>query len=322
MSQAEMWRQACTQAERPVETEAEIGVMPLLLLLSMGFSKKFIPVFPWEGKSKTRMNFVANSVGAKDPQRWPRSLQHQQGRDFLPTAPREPPANPRTSRFQDRDDVRVSCSVLSDSLRPRGLRPARLLCPWDSPGQSAAAGRPSLSRASSPPRDGTHVSSLGRWVLYRRSLQGSPLGRYVCCFSPSAGLCPRSPSSLLPSQSGRRGRHRDRPRVVPAAHRVHWAPVSFPLDISRICPLASRGFGPVFLSPGPWQRLLLSPLRLRHPSPPSPAAGAYFQHSDPVVPLELKSPPWCPGRPLPVRTPVTVSNCVSTNYSSQDPVSR
>ena len=53
MSQAEMWRQACTQAEQPVETEAEIGVMPLLLLLSMGLSKKFIPVFPWEGKSKT-----------------------------------------------------------------------------------------------------------------------------------------------------------------------------------------------------------------------------------------------------------------------------
>ena len=30
------------------------------------------------------------------------------------------------------------CSVVSDSLWPRGLWPARLLCPWDSPGKSTA----------------------------------------------------------------------------------------------------------------------------------------------------------------------------------------
>ena len=29
--------------------------------------------------------------------------------------------------------VCVSHSVMSDSLRPHGLQPARLLCPWDSP---------------------------------------------------------------------------------------------------------------------------------------------------------------------------------------------
>ena len=27
----------------------------------------------------------------------------------------------------------LSCSVVSDSLQPHGLPPARLLCPWDSP---------------------------------------------------------------------------------------------------------------------------------------------------------------------------------------------
>ena len=32
--------------------------------------------------------------------------------------------------------VCVSHSVVSDSLRPHELQPARLLCPWDSPGQS------------------------------------------------------------------------------------------------------------------------------------------------------------------------------------------
>ena len=30
-------------------------------------------------------------------------------------------------------------SVVSDSLRPRGLHPTRLLCPWDSPGKNTAA---------------------------------------------------------------------------------------------------------------------------------------------------------------------------------------
>ena len=29
----------------------------------------------------------------------------------------------------------LSCSVVSDSLRPHGLKPARLFCPWDFPGK-------------------------------------------------------------------------------------------------------------------------------------------------------------------------------------------
>ena len=32
--------------------------------------------------------------------------------------------------------IRVSLSVMSDSLRPCGLQPTRLLCPWDSPRKS------------------------------------------------------------------------------------------------------------------------------------------------------------------------------------------
>ena len=32
------------------------------------------------------------------------------------------------------------CSVVSDSLRPHGLQPARLLCPWDSPGKNTGVG--------------------------------------------------------------------------------------------------------------------------------------------------------------------------------------
>ena len=34
----------------------------------------------------------------------------------------------------------LSRFVLSDSLRPCGLRPSRLLCPWDSPGKNSGVG--------------------------------------------------------------------------------------------------------------------------------------------------------------------------------------
>ena len=49
----------------------------------------------------------------------------------------------------------VSCSAVSNSLRPHGLYPARLFCPWNSPGENTWVGRCSLlqgifSRRSSP----------------------------------------------------------------------------------------------------------------------------------------------------------------------------
>ena len=40
--------------------------------------------------------------------------------------------------------VCISCSVVSDSLWPQGLQPARLLCPWDSPGKITGMCCPSL----------------------------------------------------------------------------------------------------------------------------------------------------------------------------------
>ena len=59
------------------------------------------------------------------------------------------------------------CSVASDSLRPRGLEPTRLLCPWDSPWtrilEQVAI---SYSRGSSRPRDRTRISCIGRQILY------------------------------------------------------------------------------------------------------------------------------------------------------------
>ena len=34
----------------------------------------------------------------------------------------------------------VSCSVVSDSFRPCGLQPTRLLCPWNSPDRNTRVG--------------------------------------------------------------------------------------------------------------------------------------------------------------------------------------
>ena len=54
----------------------------------------------------------------------------------------------------------VSYSVMSNSLWPHGLLPARLLCPWDSPGKSTEWVAISFSKGSSLPRDWTPSPAL------------------------------------------------------------------------------------------------------------------------------------------------------------------
>ena len=66
----------------------------------------------------------------------------------------------------------LSHSVVSDSVRPYGLQPAGLLCPWDSPGENSEVVVVPSFQGSSRPRDQTLQISLasvfiGRWVLYR-----------------------------------------------------------------------------------------------------------------------------------------------------------
>ena len=52
-------------------------------------------------------------------------------------------------------------SDVADSLRPHGLGPTRLLCPWNFPGKSTGVGIfPSFSRGSSQPKDWTQVSHI------------------------------------------------------------------------------------------------------------------------------------------------------------------
>ena len=60
---------------------------------------------------------------------------------------------------------RVCCVVCLVSqpcltLRPRGLQPVRLLCPWGVPGKNTGVGCHALLQGSSQPRDGTQVSQI------------------------------------------------------------------------------------------------------------------------------------------------------------------
>ena len=68
----------------------------------------------------------------------------------------------------------LSCSVVSDPLRPRGLWPARLLCPRNSPGKNAEVGCQFLLQGIFP----TQGSNLGflhcRQILYQLSYEESP----------------------------------------------------------------------------------------------------------------------------------------------------
>ena len=63
------------------------------------------------------------------------------------------------------------CSVMSDSVWPHGLYPARLLCPWDSPGKDTGVGYRLLLQGIFPTQGSNPrrpcVLWTGRWILYR-----------------------------------------------------------------------------------------------------------------------------------------------------------
>ena len=87
----------------------------------------------------------------------------------------------------------ASCSVVSYSLQPHRLQPARLLCPWNSPGKNTGVGYHAFSRGSSRPRDQTWVSRIAsrRFTIWAtREAQNQ-----MQCHNPST-LCSRKP--LLP----------------------------------------------------------------------------------------------------------------------------
>ena len=62
-----------------------------------------------------------------------------------------------------------SCSVVSNSLQPRGL-----YSPWNSPGQNTRVGRHSLLQGIFPTQGSDPGLPHCKWILYQLSHQGSP----------------------------------------------------------------------------------------------------------------------------------------------------
>ena len=69
--------------------------------------------------------------------------------------------------------VCVSCSGMSDSLQPHGL-PARLFCPWNSPGKNTEVGNYSLLQGIFPTRGSNLCLLHCRRILHHLSHQGKP----------------------------------------------------------------------------------------------------------------------------------------------------
>ena len=65
------------------------------------------------------------------------------------------------------------CSVVSDSLKPRGRWPARLLCPWDSPGRNTGVGCHALLQGIFPTQGSNPGLPHCMWILYH-------LAGYLC----------------------------------------------------------------------------------------------------------------------------------------------
>ena len=70
------------------------------------------------------------------------------------------------------NDRKIHCSVVSDSLRPRGLQPTRLLRPWDSPGKNTGVGCHFLLQGIFPIQGLNLGLPHCRQTLYHLSHQG------------------------------------------------------------------------------------------------------------------------------------------------------
>ena len=67
-------------------------------------------------------------------------------------------------------------SVMFNSLQTPGLKPTRLLCPWDFPGRILEWVAVSFSRGSFQPQHQTHISfisCIGERILYQLCHLGS-----------------------------------------------------------------------------------------------------------------------------------------------------
>ena len=89
--------------------------MLLLLLLLSHFSRFQLCATPWTAAHQAPL-----SLGFSRQEHWS--------------------GLPFPSPMHESEKLKRSRSVMSDSQRPHGLQPTRLLCPWDFPGKSTGVG--------------------------------------------------------------------------------------------------------------------------------------------------------------------------------------
>ena len=83
------------------------------------------------------------------------------------------------------------------TLRAHGLKPARLLCPWDSPGKNTGVGCHALLQGIFPTQGSSpHLLRLLHWQV--SSLALAPLGRrlLLCSLTWASFLHPEAPHAL------------------------------------------------------------------------------------------------------------------------------
>ena len=95
---------------------------------------------------------------------------------------------PSSGRPSTRPCVCVRDSVVSDSLWPLGLRPTRLLCPWDFPGKNTGVGSCILLQVIFLTQGSNPGLLHCRQTLYHLSQQGSPLPHLVSLFPKAVWL--------------------------------------------------------------------------------------------------------------------------------------
>ena len=92
----------------------------------------------------------------------------------------------------DKKSECVSLSVMSNSVWPRGLQPARLFCPWNSPGKNTGVGSHSLLQGIFPTQGlNLHLPHC-RQILYSLNHVGSRQQMFcvlfVFIFWPARGM--------------------------------------------------------------------------------------------------------------------------------------
>ena len=82
----------------------------------------------------------------------------------------------------------VSGSIMTDSLQLPGPQPARLLCPWNSPGKNTGVLSHPLLQGIFPTQGLNSGLLYCRQILYQLSYQGSPPGSYLSQLCGSSHL--------------------------------------------------------------------------------------------------------------------------------------